>query len=79
MSKVKSSKTKGASLKRLGENKVSLKPAIGFEKNKAEFNLNSEGSANNIVHIKVNVNRLGNKTDRMNIRKKIFVGIQTFN
>ena len=35
----------------------------------AEFNLNTEATANNIVYIKVNVDPSGDKTDRTNIDK----------
>ena len=79
MSEVKSHKTKGASLKRLGENKVSLKPAIPFENKKADFNLNTEAANNNIVYIKVKVDPKGDEADRTNIVTKSCVGIQTFN
>ena len=44
-----------------------------------EFNLHTEADADNIVHIKVNVDRLGDKSDRTNITTKSFDGIQTFN
>ena len=47
MSEFKVHKTKGAILKRLGKNKVGLKPAIPFKK-KADFNLNKETTAKNI-------------------------------
>ena len=79
MSEVKSRKKKGAILKRLVENKFGLKPTIQFGNNKAEFNPDTEAAANNIVHIKVKVDPLGDKTERKNIMTKSFFGIQTFN
>ena len=66
-------------MKRLGENKIGLKPVIAFVQNPMEFNLDTDTSANNIVHIKVKFDCLCDKYDRTNITRKRFDGIQTFN
>ena len=71
MSEVKSCKKKGASLKKLGKDKVGLKPTIVFVKNLTEFNLDTEAAANNIVYIKVKVDPKGNNAHRTNIGKKV--------
>ena len=70
---------KGASLKRLGENKVGLKPTIPFESNKAEFNFDKDTDAKNIVYIKVNIDPLCDTADRTYIMKKSVSSIQTLN
>ena len=64
--------------RKISVKKVGLKPAIAFVQNPTDFNLDTEAATDNIVHIKVNVDRLGNKSNRTNITTKIFDEIQTF-
>ena len=77
MSEVKSRKTKGASSKGLGENKVGLKATIPFGLKEAKIDLDEDSTG--MVDIKVNVDTSGDKTDQTNITSKRFVGIDTFN